>query len=135
MHNFIFMKKVIFILILFITQLFAIDNIVCSEYREMGDMSREKTCLFPKMKLTKAYENAVKERYSTFNLEQYLEPNIPKHNKKNQLGKGAERIYIDYKISNKRIVTIDMLAGIASFGMKLTEDNNGTIILYSISAD
>lgn len=124
-----------FSFMLFTTQSFAIDNVSCTEYQDKGDMLREKTCYFKNMKLAQAYKKAINEKYSTFALEQHLECTLPKQNKKIELGKGAEIIYIDYQIKKQKIVTIDMLAGIASFSMKLTEDNNGTNILYSISAD
>jgi hypothetical protein len=140
MQKFHFITKVklilfIFLLILFTTQSFALDRVSCNEYKDMGDMSREKTCFFPNMKLAQAYKKAIKEKYSTFKLEQFMECSIPKHSKNVQLGKGAEITYINYIIKNKRNSTIDMLTGIASFTMNFTEDDNGTTIKYSISAD
>lgn len=140
MRNFQIRKIIKLILVvvsitLFSTHIFASDNISCTEYKDMGDMLREKKCFFPNMKLPQAYKKAIKEKYSTFKLEQFMECSIPKHSKNVQLGKGAEITYINYIIKNKRNSTIDMLTGIASFTMNFTEDDNGTTIKYSISAD
>lgn len=120
---------------LFSTHLLASDNTSCTEYNDMGDMLREKKCFFPNMKLSQAYKKALKEKYSTFNLEKFMECTIPKHSKNVQLGKGAEITYVNYIIKSKRNLTIDMLTGIASFTMNFTEDDNGTTIQYLISAD
>lgn len=111
------------------------DSVECSEYKDAGEMLREKVCFFSDTNISEAYKKTIEEKYSNFEIEKYLQKTMPLKTIKTTTGSGAEIVYVDYKVITKKKLNVQILTGIGSFNLVFNENLKGTTLCYTISPD
>lgn len=120
----------------FLVKLHADVSVTCSNFIDLGDMARKRTCYVNHKNISEAFVIAKYGQYSTLELEQFLRSTLPFKNTKDDIKNNNEHIYINYaKTKNKLKIDISFDSSSASTQWVFDEDVNGTSITYFIYPD